>query len=435
MSKPGYPKTIKVGQTKATIYKTPSHGCDSFTVVWYEGTVRKRKAFPTADAAELHAGSKVNSLSRGEAEVIRLSGEERLAYTRAKNALAEFSLSLDSIAHEYRDAKRISKGVSLVETSQYYARHKLQDIPRKTVAEVYEEMLKAKRDEGLSVRYLRDLKSRVGKFAKDFKCDLTSIQSEKIKEWLQAMPIANRTRNNFRLGVQTLFAFAKAQKYLPKDWAEFESVPVWKNKKEQVAIFTPEEMTKLLSIADGKMIPFLAIGAFAGLRSAEIERLDWSKVNLATNYITVDASIAKTNSRRLVPIPPNLNAWLTPYAKPRGLVIEYANVPNAIYRMVEATRLKDPKNPKKKLKPTVEWRHNALRHSFCSYRLALVKNTAEVALEAGNSPRMIFQCYRELVTHAEAEMWFSIVPNSKSNAISRTSIEVGQCLKSANYRP
>jgi len=35
------------------------------------------------------------------------------------------------------------------------------------------------------------------------------------------------------------------------------------------------------------------------------------------------------------------------------------------------------------------WKHNALRHSFISYRLAAVQNTAQVALEAGNSPQMI----------------------------------------------
>jgi hypothetical protein len=43
--------------------------------------------------------------------------------------------------------------------------------------------------------------------------------------------------------------------------------------------------------------------------------------------------------------------------------------------------------------------------------LAQIKNTAEVALEAGNSPQMIFQHYRELVTQADAETWFSIFPS------------------------
>ena len=52
---------------------------------------------------------------------------------------------------------------------------------------------------------------------------------------------------------------------------------------------------------------------------------------------------------------------------------------------------------------------NGLRHSFVSYRVALVKNVAQVALEAGNSPQTIFSSYRELVTPQDARAWFGIV--------------------------
>ena len=54
------------------------------------------------------------------------------------------------------------------------------------------------------------------------------------------------------------------------------------------------------------------------------------------------------------------------------------------------------------------WKHNALRHSFISYRVAQVQDVAKVSLEAGNSPRMVFSNYRELVRTADAEKWFSI---------------------------
>jgi hypothetical protein len=60
----------------------------------------------------------------------------------------------------------------------------------------------------------------------------------------------------------------------------------------------------------------------------------------------------------------------------------------------------------------VVWKHNALRHSFISYRVASIKNVAEVALEAGNSPDIIFQHYRELVTGQTAKEWFGITPAS-----------------------
>ena len=60
------------------------------------------------------------------------------------------------------------------------------------------------------------------------------------------------------------------------------------------------------------------------------------------------------------------------------------------------------------------WKANALRHSFISYRVALTKDIAAVALEAGNSPKMIFAHYRELCTEAEAREWFSILPAERA---------------------
>lgn len=39
----------------------------------------------------------------------------------------------------------------------------------------------------------------------------------------------------------------------------------------------------------------------------------------------------------------------------------------------------------------IEWPRNVLRHSFISYRIASVKSADQVALEAGNSPSIIFK--------------------------------------------
>jgi hypothetical protein len=58
----------------------------------------------------------------------------------------------------------------------------------------------------------------------------------------------------------------------------------------------------------------------------------------------------------------------------------------------------------------VTWKKNALRHSFISYRVAESKDVSATSLEAGNSPKIIFQNYRELVTEKEAKEWFGIVP-------------------------
>ena len=56
----------------------------------------------------------------------------------------------------------------------------------------------------------------------------------------------------------------------------------------------------------------------------------------------------------------------------------------------------------------IPWPRNVLRHSFISYRIAIVKSADQVALEAGNSPAIIFRHYRELTTEETAKEWFGI---------------------------
>ena len=65
----------------------------------------------------------------------------------------------------------------------------------------------------------------------------------------------------------------------------------------------------------------------------------------------------------------------------------------------------------------VTWKSNALRHSFASYRLADVQSAAQVSLEMGNSPQMVFKHYREIVKPSAAKEWFSLFPKSESNII------------------
>ena len=65
------------------------------------------------------------------------------------------------------------------------------------------------------------------------------------------------------------------------------------------------------------------------------------------------------------------------------------------------------------LRAGVKQRRNGLRHSFISYRLAAVGNEHQVALEAGNSPAVIFASYRELVRPEAALAWFSVMPDRR----------------------
>lgn len=49
--------------------------------------------------------------------------------------------------------------------------------------------------------------------------------------------------------------------------------------------------------------------------------------------------------------------------------------------------------------------------------MAAIKNAAQVALEANNSPQMIFQHYRQFVTEGAATRWFAILPDLPANVL------------------
>ena len=163
---------------------------------------------------------------------------------------------------------------------------------------------------------------------------------------------------------------------------------------------------KLLAAAPADFVPLLAIGAFAGVRVAEILRLDWGNVDLAGGFITVAADKAKTARRRLVPLSDNLRQWLAPYAQPEG---KLWNLSDCMFSERSAATA---------AKARVDWKANGLRHSFISYRVAQVQNVAQVALEAGNSAQVIFSNYRELVRPADAVKWFAIAPEAPGNVVS-----------------
>jgi len=71
-------------------------------------------------------------------------------------------------------------------------------------------------------------------------------------------------------------------------------------------------------------------------------------------------------------------------------------------------------------------RRNALRHSYISYRIAQSSDVCQDALEAGNSPQVIFQHYREVVTPEAAAEWFAIVPGKPGNVVELKQPETGK---------
>jgi integrase len=369
--------------------------------------------------ATTEAETIATKLSQGELNVLTLRNEDRLAYVRAIEALKTTGVPLEMAALQFAEAVKILEGASLLDAARHFAKQHPNRLPRKLVSEVVAELLLAKEADRLSKVYLKDLKSRLRRFQEAFNMPIGRITMAEIEDFLRKLqlngkPLSGKSRNNYRGAIGTLFYFAESRRYVMKGAVDIESVAVAKENKGEIGIFRPEEIAHVLEAAEPALIPFLTIGAFAGLRHAEIQRLDWAEVRLEDGFIEVKAGKAKTASRRLVPIHDNLRKWLLPHHKEPGPVCPYANMSKQLMWLAETVHvaLQEQETPGK-----FEWRHNALRHSFISYRVAETQNVAQVALEAGNSPKVIFSNYRELVKPAAAVKWFAVEPTTPANVI------------------
>jgi integrase len=415
MSKRKFPITVKRGNVRVKIYFTPSNGCDAYTLAYYFGGKRVRKTFADLSKAQLEAETVANRICAGELNVLTLTSEDRTAYVRAMEMLKPSGTPLEIAVMQFVETAKLLDGASMLEAAKFYLRHHPRHLPTRTVPQVVEEMIASKEAEGMSALHLYDLKSRLRRFATKFQMPIAMVLGRDMQAYIADLKCAKRvhagraytgrSKNNVRKILKNLFHFAQSRGYLPKGLTEADDLVRVKEAPQPIAIFTPAEMGKLLAHADEDVLPFLAIGAFAGLRHAETLRLDWSEVDLAGGHIEVKANKAKTASRRLVPLSPNLQKWLAPCHRETGKLVAFEKMSGKLKKLTEKESV------------GFKWKRNALRHSFISYRVAQTQNVAQTALEAGNSPQIIFSNYRELVKPADAVKWFAIEPETPANII------------------
>ena len=402
------PVILTVGNVMVRIYKrqrpTASGKCRTiYEVADYTGGSRRFRGFSDPGEAKREAEKIARQLSTGEATAATMRNSEAASFGRAIEILRPSGVSLELASATFAEAFEILKGNAIVEAAKFYlARHK--PIEPKAVADVVAELLMVKESRKASARYMEDLRSRLSRFVDAFKTDIGNVTTAHVQSWLDGLKLAPQSYVNFRRVLHLLFGFAVARGYAfenPVTGAERVKV----RNGGEIEIFTPDEITRLLSAASPEFLPVLAIGAFAGLRTAEIQRLDWADIDLAGRIIKIGASKAKTASRRIVPICDNLSAWLAPYAGQRDMVW-----PGSSITLLNRQR-------QTAIAAGLKWKHNALRHSYASYRFAQIGDAGRVAGELGNSAAVVHRHYRELVKNSDAAAWFAVKPDGPANVL------------------
>jgi len=393
-----FPLTVKAGSTVVKIYRDSKPSGNYFRVVYHLGGKRHRLNFSDLDKAKSEAQAKAAQLARGDVDAVQLTGKDRLAYGRALDAVKGFGIPLDAAAIEYAEARKILGGNPLMDAARFFMRHHGRGIEGKPVADAVEAFKAEKRAEGRSQLYIEDLRYRLDYFARAFNVEVRQLTPVDVRDFLNELKFGARSFNNHRRTLQTFFNFCQSRGWLSREADLLERIGKRKESPTDIEVFAPAELRKILHAATPKAATCIALQAFAGVRSEELLRLTWGDLERRRGFIEISAGKAKTAQRRLIPISPNLAQWLVDAPRVGENVWPHSK-PFLFEAMRDATA-----------KAKVSWKTNGLRHSFITYRLAETKDVAAVALEAGNSPTMIFRHYRELATEAEAAEWFGVKP-------------------------
>ncbi len=355
------------------------------------------------DAAQAFGHARPDALS--------FTPEERRDADAAMELLAPYSISLYAAASRLTEALAVlPPGLTLMDAvRQAVARHPKAD---KTVAQVVAEIVHDRQTNGRSNKYLKDLAGRLGQFASAFTTTISSVNPAQVRTYVQGLnnsdgsPLAARSRENHRRLIVTLFQYAAQQGYVARDTAaDIANIQGPRVVAGPTGIFTPEQIRQILVALTGTDRVICALGAFCGLRSAELHRLRWENIRMDQRVLIIDAQQTKTASRRVIPLPENAIAWIAPLMPiaASGRISRHDHPDYQGEHFAETAQALG-----------ISWVRNGLRHSWCSYRLAVTKNAALTAHEGGNSPQILHKHYNELVTEAEAKEWFAVAPKPPS---------------------
>jgi len=292
--------------------------------------------------------------------------------------------------------------------------------PRKNCGDAVTEFLAAKlANQGRSTENLRTLKFHLKALAPlNSRCLSTITVTD-----FPAISGTARTRRNRIKAWITFFTWCRKQGYLPQgEKVAPERLDIPTIAPSTPTTYSPAQLRTMLANVAPIYLPWLACAAYAGIRAAEIcpppgsgkSPLDWSDFGWERGTIIVRAETDKNGRRRIIPILPALERLLKPIALESGPCIPMGT------RRPSSGQGKRPELASGQARDREEdsettrlgklmggWKRNALRHSWISYRAAVV-GIAQASQEAGNSESEARKSYHDAMSAEDAAEWFSV---------------------------
>ncbi|MSU21629.1 MAG: hypothetical protein EXS30_09570 [Pedosphaera sp.] len=411
-----FPVTIRHRTSEAKIY-APAKDFAYYRLSYTLAGKRRMQTFATYPAArqaaervvkEMASGSQAAALSASQSRDALAALQKLDSYRQATSK----RVSLLAAVSEFVESAGKLNELTISEAVERYL-NTVASVKRKDVREAVEEFIKSdeprtRASEGqraqLSAKYAYNRAIRLRRFAGTFQnsavCDLAK---EHLDAFIDSLSdFSAKSRNHHRAAIRQFLSWCIRKDYLPGTHrlGEADAMRPERANTAEVLFYTPKEFGELLETAEGSMRAMIAISGLAGLRTAELLRLDWTEVWRVPGHIEITSGKSKTRQRRLVEICSALSAWLEPFRS-------FANGKmwtdtESIFQKEFLTLSEETRIPRKT---------NGLRHAFCTYHFAAHSNENLTSALAGNSPAMIHSNYKGLATKAEAEKWFNVTPS------------------------
>jgi integrase len=416
---------------------------------WTASGARVRKNFETHDEA-------LAEKQRLQTEAANEAAAGRTVFTKLTNEQnEEAERAFDALKQKFNPVPpgRLFAGI------KFFLDNYHEPVKRITVAEAFDLFIAAKRKEGCRDRTIQNLKSRVGFLKTKFGGTLVSdIMPAHVDEVLLRDGVSRDTRENNRRAISSFFSWCIApdpdklqqQGYCSTNPAKKQTRAKRANgvDEQPPVTFTLAESRSLIETAKsfkhGKLVPYISLGLFAGIRPSELSRIAWDDIDLHAGTIRIAAQVAKTRSHRIIEmvrvtvkdkrgkeqmLAPNLAQWLAPYADKKtpikgpnwrkdfdqlkalagwgGRAAEDGKGVRLLVPGKDGKRKLLRLETEAKLKP---WTEDIMRHTAISNCQAQLHDENKTAEWAGNSPAMIHRHYRQPVQSKDAEAFWNIRP-------------------------
>jgi integrase len=313
---------------------------------------------------------------------------------------------------EFSEARRLIPGVDLRDVARFYLMHHPAGSMSSTVADAYADFIAAQESRGLSKRHLSGLRHHVGLFAESANTrQIRSITGNAVLDWLAGLPLDARTVSNYYGSLCNFFNWCERRGLVSSaPTASIHEGDLPRLRPKPKGVLSVDQCAAMMAWIDAnapKYAPWHALQLFAGIRRAEVGRMQWEWIDLEKQVITLpgwteggDRVVKTGDDWALHDLPANLWLWLAKY-QDKGPVRVPGNDTVKGWRADDFPQIGIP-----------SWPQNAMRHTFCTMMMSLYGDAVKVATWSRHTnTAQLFKSYvAKLVSKEEAERFANIIP-------------------------